>query len=72
MSDSENQWYFDLETGEVSRDKTSGWDNRMGPYASEEEARNALTVAKNRNKAADAAEEAEEDWGVPPSWGKGK
>ncbi|MGP6172740.1 hypothetical protein [Corynebacterium sp. A21] len=71
MSDTGNQWYFDLTTGEVSQDKNASWDNRMGPYGSETEAHNALTVAKNRNKAADAAEEADEDWGVAPSWEKG-
>ncbi|MGD7002825.1 hypothetical protein [Corynebacterium halotolerans] len=68
MSTSEDQWYFDLSTGDVSQGKQGSWDNRMGPYASEAEARDALKVARERNQAADAAEEDEEDWGVAPSW----
>lgn len=70
MSDTDDKWYFDISTGEVTQGKSSSWDNRLGPYDSEAEARNALTVAKNRNKAADAAEEAEDDWGETPSWEK--
>lgn len=65
-----NKWYFDLATGEVSQDKKAAWDSRMGPYATEAEARNALAVAKNRNKAADTEDEADEEWGVPPAWKK--
>lgn len=70
MSDTDDKWYFDISTGEVTQGKSSSWDNRMGPYGSEGEAREALTVAKNRNKAADAAEDAEDNWGETPSWEK--
>ncbi|HJD90982.1 MAG TPA: SPOR domain-containing protein, partial [Corynebacterium urealyticum] len=33
---SEEKWYFDTKTGEVTKGKASGWDTRMGPYDSEE------------------------------------
>ena len=66
------KWYYDLETGEVTQGKEGGWDSRMGPYDSEEEARSALAIAAERTKAADAADDADEDWGEPPSWSDGK
>lgn len=67
QSAADNKWYFNIETGEVSQGKESNWDNRMGPYDSAEEARGALERAEQRNAAADAAEEADDDWGVPPA-----
>lgn len=63
MADADNKWYFDLGTGEVSRGKKDSWTGRMGPYASKEEAAQALEIAKARNEAADAQDEAEENWG---------
>ena len=59
MSDKE-QWWYDTATGEVSQDKSSGWDTRMGPYDSREEAEAALETAKQRTKEADEYDEAEE------------
>ena len=55
---SEQEWYFDTASGEVTQGKTSGWDNRMGPYASREEAAHALEIAREQTK---AAEEWDED-----------
>lgn len=63
MADSENKWYFDMSTGEVSRGRKDSWGSRMGPYDSAEEASHALEIAKARNKAADAQDAADEDWG---------
>ncbi len=70
MSETEKNWYYNPATGEVTEGVEASWDNRMGPYASREEAENAIAIAKERTKAADAAEEAEEDWGKPASWEK--
>ncbi|MDY3126764.1 MAG: hypothetical protein SOW59_01345 [Corynebacterium sp.] len=70
MADSDSQWFYNPTTGGVSQGKESGWDERMGPYATEEEARNALAKAKERNQAADAAEKADDNWGKPASWEK--
>lgn len=70
MADTDSQWYFNPSTGEVSQGKTEGFDDRMGPYASEEEARNAINTAEQRNAAADKADAEDDNWGVVPSWEK--
>lgn len=54
---SDQQWYFDTSSGEVTQGKTSGWDNRMGPYPSRDEAEHALQIARERTKAADEWDE---------------
>ncbi len=57
-TDSTNgSWYFDTATGEVTQGKTSGWDSRMGPYATRAEAERALTTARERTEAADEWDE---------------
>ena len=61
MSDADQKWFFDPATKEVSQGKTSGWENRMGPYGTREEAENAIEIAQSRNDAADAADK-EDDW----------
>lgn len=60
MTDSDKQWYYDTSTGQVTQGAESGWDNRMGPYATREEAEHAIESAKARNEAADAYDEAED------------
>lgn len=61
MSDADQKWFFDPATKEVSQGKNSGWENRMGPYDTREEAENAIEIAQARNDAADAADK-EDDW----------
>lgn len=60
MSNPDEQWYYDTATGKVTQGAESGWDNRMGPYATREEAEHAIKIAKARNEAADAYD-AEDD-----------
>ena len=55
------KWYYDVATGQVTEGPESGWDNRMGPYDTREEAENALKLAAERNAAADAADKVWED-----------
>ncbi|MDO5031321.1 hypothetical protein [Corynebacterium sp.] len=62
MSNPDEQWFYDPATGEVSQGKKSGWQNRMGPYASREEAAHAIEIAQQRNAAADAEEAAEDEY----------
>ena len=57
----EKKWYYNISNGKVSTDKVGSWDDRMGPYATEEEARNAFEIAHQRNEAADERER-EDDW----------
>lgn len=57
----DEKFYFNPTTGEVTQGKVASWDNRMGPYDTREEAAHALEIAAQRNKAADEADEAWED-----------
>mgnify|MGYP003584714466 CR=1 FL=1 len=41
------QWYYELLTGQVTQNPGQ---NRMGPYPTEDEARNALEIAAKRNE----------------------
>ena len=66
----DSKWFFDPSTGKVSQGKESSWNNRMGPYDSEAEARAALEIASARNQSADNEEEEDADWGATPSWEK--
>lgn len=66
----DQKWYYNPATGEVTQGKEGSWDDRMGPYDSEAEARNAIDIAQQRNRAAEAEEEADDNWGEPASWEK--
>lgn len=57
------EYWYNTKTGQVEIGRQSGWTDLMGPYATEEEARNALASAKARNEQFDEDEEAwEDDW----------
>ncbi|HEY9312498.1 hypothetical protein [Williamsia sp.] len=49
-------WYYNISTGEVNESMPRGFD-RMGPYPTEDAARHALDLAKQRNEAADRYDE---------------
>lgn len=68
MAEADAQWFFNPTTGQVAQGKELAWDERMGPYGSEAEARAALDKAEQRTKAADAEDAAEDNWGVAPKW----
>ncbi|APT89276.1 hypothetical protein CFRA_08460 [Corynebacterium frankenforstense DSM 45800] len=64
MAAQDDKFYFDPATGEVTQGKTGSWENRMGPYDTEAEAREALKTAAERNEEfdeQDKAWEGEED-----------
>ncbi|MCT1710754.1 SPOR domain-containing protein [Dietzia cinnamea] len=54
---SEEQWYYDIATGQALQGKVTNWDSRMGPYATRAEAEAALAKARARNEAWDAEDE---------------
>ena len=54
---SEEQWYYDIATGQALQGKVTNWDNRRGPYATRAEAEAALAKARARNEAWDAEDE---------------
>lgn len=70
MTASDDKFYFNPSTGEVTQGKVSGWDDRMGPYDTREEAQHALDKAAERTKLADAQDDADDNWGEPASWEK--
>lgn len=43
------EYYLNTRTGEVEKGKHSGWRDRMGPYATAEEAVRAFEIARERN-----------------------
>ena len=53
------QFYYNLSTGQVEEGPQSPASERMGPYATREEAARALSTAAERNKAWD---EENQDW----------
>lgn len=54
------QWWYDLKTKSAVQDSKAGKAaNRLGPYASQEEAERALDKVAERNEEADA----EDRWG---------
>ncbi|MEJ5920219.1 SPOR domain-containing protein [Corynebacterium sp. H78] len=63
--DADNSWYYRPSTGEVFKGKATGWDDRMGPYDSEAEARAAMERVAARNEAADDWDEEDDEWGKP-------
>ena len=44
------EWYYNTVTGEVELGPQSPMQNRLGPYATREDAEKALEIAKKRNK----------------------
>lgn len=64
MSNNETKWYYKPSTGEVFQGKKTGWDDRMGPYDSEAEARAAMRKVAERNAIADDWDEEDDDWGA--------
>ncbi|WP_125777409.1 SPOR domain-containing protein [Antribacter gilvus] len=58
MSDDTQYWY-NTETGEVETGRRSTWNHLMGPYATREEAEQALERARVRN---DVWEDEEGTW----------
>lgn len=61
MSSERPEFYYNLSTGEVEEGKVHGATNRMGPYASAEEAAHALARAEARNEEWAEEDEAWED-----------
>lgn len=61
-ADAAQKWYFNLETGEVENGPVSDWTRRIGPYASEAEATQALEIARARNEKWEAEDARERAW----------
>lgn len=55
----ENGYYFNLATGAVEQGLQSSWTQRMGPYATREDAAAALAKARQRS---DDWDEQDREW----------
>lgn len=51
-----DEFFFNLDTGEVEQGRVSAWDRRMGPYPTREAAQAALEKAHARTEAWDEAD----------------
>ena len=58
MAAQDDKFYFDPSTCEVTQGETGSWENRMGPYDTEAEAREALKTAAERNEEFDEQDKA--------------
>lgn len=56
----DNEYYFNMLTGQVEHGQLSSWTHRMGPYPTEEAARHAFELARKRTEAWDEDDRA---WG---------
>ena len=56
MVDGTKRFWFNPTTGEVEEGAQSPWTDRMGPYATREEAEHALETAADRSEAWDEAD----------------
>ncbi len=54
------EYWFNTRTRMVEKGRQSSWEHLMGPYASPEEAQQALAIAQARNELWDSDEDA---WG---------
>lgn len=53
------KYWYNVKTGQVEYGPESNWENRMGPYDTEDQAKAALARAAQRNRDWDTDDE---DW----------
>jgi hypothetical protein len=56
---SEKHWWFNTKTQKAEFGRQTGSLNRMGPFASEQEAQRAMEIARERSKQWQAQDESE-------------
>jgi hypothetical protein len=56
----DEQWWYNTKTGQVERKSDAPWTDRIGPYATREEAAGAIDRLRENSRRW-AAEEAQED-----------
>ncbi len=60
-------WWYCLKHGKVEQEHECALGDRLGPYASREDAQTALERARQRTADEDARDRADDDWGDPPA-----
>ena len=63
MADEDQQWWYNSRTKQVERGKQSNAIDRVGPFATEEEARHAPEKLQENAQRWAAEEAADNDWG---------
>jgi hypothetical protein len=63
MGDEDLKWWYNSRTGQVERGMISNSLDRVGPFATEEEAKNAPQKLRENSERWAAQEAAENDWG---------
>ena len=63
MGDEDQQWWYNSRTGQTERGKMSNSIDRVGPFATEEEAKNAPGKLRENSQRWAAEEAADNDWG---------
>lgn len=58
----ERRYWYNVKTGEVEEGPKSMAIDRIGPFATREEAANALATYEERNRAWDEEDEEDDDW----------
>lgn len=56
----EGKYWYNVSTGSIEKGAQSDWTKLLGPYDTEEEARNAMSKVQARNEAWDAEDEENE------------
>ncbi len=56
-------WWWCLRHGKVEQEHDCRSGDRLGPFATEQEAAGALETARRRTAERDAQDRAEDDWG---------
>jgi len=59
MAAAKHKWWYNLATGKVEQGRQSSMRSRVGPYDTEQEAREALELAAQRTEYWDEQEERE-------------
>jgi len=60
-------WWYCLNHNRVEDETGCAHADRLGPYASADDAAKALDTARQRTADQDARDQAEDDWGRPPA-----
>lgn len=60
----EKRYWYNVKTGEVEDGPQSFSKDRIGPFATREEAEHALETYAQRNRAWDEADEEDDEWGI--------
>ena len=63
MGDEDQQWWYNSRTGQTERGKLSNAIDRVGPFATEEEAKHAPEKLRENSRRWAAEKAAEGGWG---------